>query len=66
LTGGNRIALTTFKGSDQAITALVWATDGIYYSLSGTGGDTTWRIDLDGKNAHQVAIGTLITVIGAH
>jgi len=66
ITAGDRKALTTFKSSDQAITGLVWATDGIYYSLSGATGDTTWHIDLDGQNAHQVALGTLLAIVGAH
>ncbi|MHB8624957.1 MAG: TolB family protein [Aggregatilineales bacterium] len=70
LAGGNRQPITSFKASDQTITGLVWGTDGIYYSLSsanGTnGGDTTWRIDPDGKNARQVAVGTLIAIVGAH
>ncbi len=65
LDGSSRRAITDFKANDQAITALVWGLDGIYYSLSGAGGDTTWRIDLDGKNARQVAIGTLIDIIGS-
>lgn len=65
LDGSSRRAISDFKASDQAITALVWGTDGIYYSLSGPTGDTTWRVDLDGKNARQVAVGTLVDIIGS-
>jgi hypothetical protein len=65
LSGANRKAITTFKTPDQAITALIWGTNGIYYSLSGgANGDSTWRVDLDGQNAHQVAVGTLIGIVG--
>lgn len=73
LSGANRKAITTFKTPDQAITALIWGADGIYYSLSGSStassvnavtSDTTWRVDLDGQNARQVALGTLIGIVG--
>ena len=65
LTGANRKAITSFKAADQAITALIWGTDGIYYSLAGgANGDSTWRVDLDGQNARQVAVGTLIGIVG--
>lgn len=70
LTGGNRQQITTFTTSDRTITGLVWSTDGIYYSLSsapGTNtGDTTWKVDPSGQNAHQVAIGTLIAIVGTY
>jgi WD40 repeat protein len=70
LAGGNRQAITTFKASDRTITGLVWNADAIYYSLSsapGTNtGDTTWKVDANGQNARQVAVGTLITIVGAH
>jgi WD40 repeat protein len=67
LDGSNRKQLTKFDTVDQTITALVWGSDGIYYSLSGAdNAETTWRMDLDGKNATQVAQGTLNAIIGAH
>ncbi len=65
LTGANRKAITSFKAADQAITALIWGADGVYYSLAGgANGDSTWRVDLDGQNARQVAVGTLIGIVG--
>jgi hypothetical protein len=64
LDGSSRKQLTRFNTIDQTITALIWGNDGIYYSLSGAGGDTTWRMDLDGSNATQVAQGTLISIVG--
>ena len=64
--GGNRKALTAFKAADQSVTALVWGAAGIYYSLSGANGDaTTWRVNLDGSNAQQIAVGTLLDVVGS-
>ncbi len=67
LDGSSRKPLTQFNTVDQTITALIWGADGIYYSLSGADRtDTTWRMDLDGKNATQVAQGTLNAIIGAH
>ena len=63
--GSNRKVLTQFKAADQAITGLVWALDGIYYSITAAdNSDSTWRIDLDGANARQVAEGTLNGVVG--
>ncbi|MBX3083867.1 MAG: hypothetical protein KF716_19690 [Anaerolineae bacterium] len=65
LDGSNRRQLTQFSDPQQSITALVWGNDGIYYSVfSGEGLDTVWRMDLDGKNAKQVAQGTLLRIIG--
>ncbi len=65
--GSNRRQLTQFDTVDQTVTALIWGNDGIYYSLSGADNtDTTWRMDLDGKNATQVAQGTLNAIVGAH
>ncbi len=67
LDGSNRKQLTKFNTLDQTITALIWGNDGIYYGLSGADNkDTTWRMDLDGSNATQIAQGTLNTIIGAH
>ncbi len=62
--GSNRAAITTLKITDQSITALVWGADGIYYSLSGKSDSTTWRIGADGKNAQQIAVGTLLAIVG--
>jgi Tol biopolymer transport system component len=67
LDGSNRKALTKFTNPDQSITGLVWANNGIYYSIStGANSDTTWRMDLDGSNAAQVAKGTLNDIVGSH
>lgn len=67
LDGSSRKQLTKFNSTDQTITALVWGNDGIYYSITGADNkDTTWRMDLDGSNATQVAEGTLNNIIGAH
>jgi len=67
LDGSSRKQLTKFNSADQTITALVWGNDGIYYSITGADNkDTTWRMDLDGANATQVAEGTLNNIIGAH
>lgn len=65
--GGSRRALTKFTDVEQTITALIWSTDGIYYSLSNAVGnqDSTWRMDLDGTNASQIADGTLVGIVGA-
>jgi hypothetical protein len=66
LDGSNRKALTQFASADQTLTGLVWASDGIYYSVTNADGkDTTWRMDLNGANATQVAQGTLNGIIGA-
>jgi Tol biopolymer transport system component len=63
--GTNRRPLTQFIDLDTSITALVWATDGIYYSIAGANNqDKTWRMDLDGANATEIADGTLQTIIG--
>jgi WD40 repeat protein len=65
LDGSSRKQLTNFNAVDQTITALIWGNDGIYYSLSGADStETTWRMDLDGSNATQVAQGTLISIVG--
>jgi sugar lactone lactonase YvrE len=65
--GSSRKQMTQFNTVDQTITALIWGNDGIYYSLSGADNkESTWRMDLDGKNATQVAQGTLNAIIGAH
>jgi hypothetical protein len=67
LDGSNRKALTKFTDPDQTITGLIWANNGIYYSIStGANTDTTWRMDLDGSNAAQVAKGTLNDIVGLH
>ena len=66
LDGSNRRRLTDFADPEQSITGLVWAADGIYYSLSSADGlGTVWRMDLDGRNATQIGTGTLHAVIGA-
>ncbi len=64
--GTGRRQIATFNTPNTVITGLVWGNDGLYYSLAGTGNlDTVWRADLDGKNAAQIGIGTLLAVIGA-
>jgi Tol biopolymer transport system component len=63
--GSNRRQLTQFNDPQQSITALVWGNDGIYYSVfNGEDFDAVWRMDLDGKNAKQVAQGTLQRIVG--
>ncbi len=65
LDGSSRKQLTKLDTVDQTITALIWGNDGIYYSLSGADNtEATWRMDLDGSNATQVAQGTLIAIVG--
>ncbi|MEP7286056.1 MAG: hypothetical protein ABI947_09840 [Chloroflexota bacterium] len=65
LDGSNRKALTKFTNTDQSITGLVWGNSGIYYSVTGADNqETTWRMDLDGTNAAQVAQGTLNGIVG--
>jgi WD40 repeat protein len=67
LDGSNRKALTKFTAADQSTTGLVWGNDGIYYSVQSADNKvTTWRIDLDGSNATQIAQGTLIAIVGIH
>jgi WD40 repeat protein len=67
LDGTSRKKLTSFNTVDQTITALVWGSDGIYYSVTTADNtDATWRMDLDGANATQVAQGTLNDIVGAH
>ncbi len=67
LDGSGRKALTKFTSPDQTITGLIWGNDGIYYSIStGENSDTTWRMDLDGSNAAQIAKGTLNGIVGTH
>ncbi|MFN8418130.1 MAG: hypothetical protein U0528_02610 [Anaerolineae bacterium] len=63
--GANRQQLTQFSDTTQTITGLAWGADGIYYSLyAGADQDTVYRMDLDGKNATQVAQGTLQGIVG--
>ena len=58
LDGSNRKTLTKFTNADQSITALVWANNGIYYSISTSDNvNTTWRMDLDGSNAARGRVG---------
>ncbi len=67
LDGSNRKALTKFTATDQSITGLVWGNDGIYYSVQSADNKvTTWRMDLDGSNAAQIAQGTLTAIVGIH
>ncbi len=76
VSGANRHTLMQLSNSDQSVTSLIWGNDGIYYSLSSTGGasttpsgpkvDTTYRMGLDGKNIQQVAQGTLREIVGVH
>jgi WD40 repeat protein len=64
---GSRTQISQFAAVDQTITALVWGNDGIYYSFVGADGqETTWRVDLDGKNAVQIARGTLYRIVGVN
>lgn len=64
--GASRRQITQFTDVEQNVTALEWGTDGIYYSLTGVDNqDTTWRMDLDGKNPTQLTTGTLQRLIGA-
>lgn len=64
--GSSRRTLTQFTAGEQSITGLVWAVDGIYYSLTSADNKaTTWRMNLDGTAATQVAEGTLIGIVGA-
>ena len=65
LDGTGRKQLTKFTTVDQTITGLVWAADGIYYSLYGKDVDSTWRMDLDGTNVSKIADGTLNGIIGS-
>jgi Tol biopolymer transport system component len=61
--GSNRRQLTRFADPDQSITALLWESDGIYYSLTAADNtSTTWRMDLDGQNPGQIAEGTLYSI----
>jgi WD40 repeat protein len=61
--GSSRRQLTRYNDPDQTITALLWEADGIYYSLTAADNtSTTWRMDLDGQNAGQVAEGTLYSI----
>ncbi|GAB4553758.1 MAG: hypothetical protein OHK0023_23130 [Anaerolineae bacterium] len=63
-----RRMLTSYTGgTTPSITSLIWGNDGIYFSLSRAATsslDTTWRMDLDGKNATQLAQGTLLNIVG--
>lgn len=61
--GSSRRQLTRYADPDQSITALLWEADGIYYSLTAADNTTTtWRMDLDGQNAGQIAEGTLYSI----
>lgn len=61
--GSSRRQLTRYEDPEQAITALLWEADGIYYSITAADNtSTTWRMDLDGQNAGQVAEGTLYSI----
>jgi hypothetical protein len=65
LDGSNRKVITQFTDAQQSITQLFWGNDGIYYSTFIDNADATWRVDLDGRNATQLAPGILYAVIGA-